>query len=260
MIDAAEAAGELRPGGRPRSRRRCRAGAGGQRRGYRCVFVCPDKVSSGGKQEMRAVGARARSSSARPLSTRRQPRSYYSASDAGDRDRGRWKPNQYSNPSRVRTTRRPGPSCGADRTSRTSSPVSARAAPSAAPGDTSRTSGGRVRIVGADPVGSVYSGGTGRPYLVEGVGEDFCRRRYDREVCDEIAAGPTATPSCRLAREEGRSSAAPAGWRSRPRWRSPDGPARTSSCFCHGGRRRRCSTTSGGRLRLPHDLRRADGR
>ena len=49
-------------------------------------------------------------------------------------------------------------------------------------------SGGAVRVIGADPVGSVYSGGTGRPYLVEGVGEDIWPATFDREVCDEIIA------------------------------------------------------------------------
>src|SRR5262249_56197711 len=49
-------------------------------------------------------------------------------------------------------------------------------------------SGGRVRVIGADPDGSVYSGGTGRPYLVEGVGEDFWPDTYDRGVCDDIIA------------------------------------------------------------------------
>ena len=45
-----------------------------------------------------------------------------------------------------------------------------------------------VRIVAADPEGSVYSGGSGRPYLVEGVGEDFWPANYDRSVVDEVIA------------------------------------------------------------------------
>src|SRR5690606_4409997 len=45
-----------------------------------------------------------------------------------------------------------------------------------------------VQIIGADPVGSVYSGGSGRPYLVEGIGEDFWPSTYDPEVVDRVVA------------------------------------------------------------------------
>jgi cystathionine beta-synthase len=67
-------------------------------------------------------------------------------------------------------------------------------------------SGGRVQIIGADPEGSVYSGGTGRPYLVEGVGEDFWPTAYDPSVVDGIIASSDAESfdlTLRLAREEG---------------------------------------------------------
>ena len=63
-----------------------------------------------------------------------------------------------------------------------------------------------IRTIGADPEGSVYSGGTGRPYLVEGIGEDFWPSTYDPSVVDEVVAISDATSFAmarRVTREEG---------------------------------------------------------
>jgi cystathionine beta-synthase len=63
-----------------------------------------------------------------------------------------------------------------------------------------------VQIIGADPEGSVYSGGSGRPYLVEGIGEDFWPDTYDPSVVDKVIAISDATSFAtarRASREEG---------------------------------------------------------
>ena len=102
---------------------------------------------------------------------------------------------------------RPG-DLGADQraASPTSCAASAPAAPSPASAATSRSSNPAIRTIGADPEGSVYSGGTGRPYLVEGIGEDFWPTTYDPSVVDEvipISDAESFATARRVTREEG---------------------------------------------------------
>jgi cystathionine beta-synthase len=193
MVEQAEASGALRAGGTIVEPTSGNTGVGlaivAAEKGYKCVFVCPDKVAPDKISVLRAYGAEVVvcPTTVSPDS----PDSYYQVSDRLAREiPGGWKPNQYANPanpqSHYLTT---GPEIWAQTDGRVTHFVAGIGTGGTISGTgryLKEVSGGRVKVIGADPEGSVYSGGTGRPYLVEGVGEDFWPDTFDKGICDQV--------------------------------------------------------------------------
>ncbi|MCP2637922.1 pyridoxal-phosphate dependent enzyme [Microbacterium sp. HD4P20] len=213
IIDAAERDGLLKPGGTIVEPTSGNTGVGlalvAIERGYRMIFVVPDKFEGTKVDVLRAYGAEVvvTDTSVPP----EDPRSYYSVSDRLVREiPGAFKPDQFANPngplSHYETT---GPEIWRDTDGRVTHFVAGIGTGGTITG-TGRylheVSGGGVRVIGADPEGSIYSGGPIHGYLVEGVGEDFWPGSYDPSVPDHIHRIPDAESfemTRRLAREEG---------------------------------------------------------
>jgi cystathionine beta-synthase len=212
MIESAERDGRLQPGGTIVEPTSGNTGVGlaivAARRGYHCVFVCPDKVATDKIAQLRAYGAEV---VVCPTSVDPEhPDSYYSVSDRLARELpGAWKPDQYHNPDNPRAQyETTGPEIWKQTAGRVTHFVCGvgTGGTISGVGKYLKEQDPSIRIVGADPEGSVYSGGTGRPYLVEGIGEDFWPTTYDPSVVDQvvpISDAESFATARRVTREEG---------------------------------------------------------
>ena len=194
MIDHAEREGLLKPGGTIVEPTSGNTGVGlaivAAQRGYRCVFVMTDKVAPEKVDLLRAYGAEV---VVCPVAVAPDdPESYYSTAERLVREiPGAYRPNQYHN---LVNPRAHYETTGPELWRQTDGRITHFVAGAGTGGTLSgvgrylKEQNPDVQIVAADPEGSVYSGGSGRPYLVEGIGEDFWPDTYDPDVIDRTIA------------------------------------------------------------------------
>jgi cystathionine beta-synthase len=212
MIEAAERDGRLRPGGTIVEATSGNTGVGlamvAAQRGYRCVFVMPDKMSREKIALLRAFGAEVVvcPTEVEPA----DPRSYYSVSQRIAKETpGSYNPNQYANAGNPQAHY---DSTGPEIWEQLGDELDVLVVGVGTGGTVTGT--GRylkerkpgIEIVGADPVGSIYSTPDPHSYLVEGVGEDFWPTTFDRAIVDrwiQVSDREAFATTRRLARLEG---------------------------------------------------------
>jgi cystathionine beta-synthase len=212
MVEEAEARGWLKPGGTIVEPTSGNTGVGlamaAAVRGYRCIFVMPDKVANEKVQLLRAYGAEVVTT---PTAVEREdPKSYYSVADRLTREiANSFSPNQYFNPMNPQAHY---DATGPEIWNQTGGEITHFVAGVGTGGTISgigrylKEQHAGVAVVGADPEGSIYTTERIHQYLVEGVGEDFWPGTFDREIVDEwVQVNDTQAFAMarRVTREEG---------------------------------------------------------
>src|SRR5437660_797093 len=212
MITDAERRGLLRTGGTIIEATAGNTGVGlamvAAVKGYRCIFVLPDKMAAEKISLLKAYGAEVvvTPTSVAPDS----PDSYNGVADRLSREiPGAWRPNQFTNLANpdvhYRTT-------GPEIWQQTEGRITAFVAGVGTGGTLSgvgrylKERNPEVKIIGADPEGSVLSGGTPRPWKVEGIGEDFVPRTFNSQLVDDwvrVGDAEAFYTARQLARREG---------------------------------------------------------
>jgi len=212
MIDDAERQGLLRPGGTIVEPTSGNTGVGlaivAAQRGYRCIFVMSDKMSDEKVALLRSYGATV---VVCPTAVPPEhPDSYYSVADRLTRETpNAFRPNQYYNQANpAEHERSTGPEIWRQTAGRITHFVAGVGTGGTITGVARYLKGENpdVQIIAADPEGSVFSGGSGRPYLVEGVGEDFWPPTYDPSLVDRtvmVTDAESFAAARRVTQEEG---------------------------------------------------------